>query len=84
MSAPSQPGLSCSADIDGASPSFSPKALVLSSSFLSFPPSLKDLSCLSAEPAYTSFAHDLGLTVPFADGNSFCFSFPLCYLSSRN
>lgn len=81
---PNQPGLSCSADINGASPSVPPKALVLSSSFHSSSPSLKDLSCLSPEPACTSFARDLGLTVPFADGNSFSFSFPLCYLSSRN
>lgn len=81
---PSQPGLSCSADINGASRRLSPKALVLSSSFHSFPPSLKDLSCLSPEPTYTSFAHNLGLTVPFADGNSFSFAFPLCYMSSRN
>lgn len=81
---PSQPGLSCSADINGASHRLSPKALVLSSSFHSFPPSLKDLSCLSPEPTYTSFAHNLGLTVPFADGNSFSFSFPLCNMLSRN
>lgn len=82
---PSQSGLSCSADINGTSRRLSPKALVLSSSsFHSFPPSLKDLSCLSPEPTYTSFAHNLGLTVPFADGNSFSFAFPFCNMLSRN